>query len=523
MSKTYSDGRALTEKILSGVKKLTDNVASTLGPRGRNVILAPKKGNPIITKDGVPVAKFIELEDPFENAAVQILKQASEETNSLAGDGTTTATVLARAILEQAQKYVLSGVSPIELKRGIDKAVAGIVDRLAEIATPIRTEDDILHIATISSNNDKHIGKLVAKAISCAGKDGSVTVEEAKSIDTTLDLVEGFRFDSGYAATAFITDERSASVRYNDPLILVTEEKVDNLSDLLPILEVVAREARPLVVISPEIEGQALAALIMNSMRGTMKVVAVKAPKYGEERKNILMDLCSATNATYIDSSIKLKNTKLEHLGLAQRIFIKKNETIVVGGKGDLDDIENRIETLKAVLEQSDSIREAELIQERITRLASGVAIIKVGAATEVEMIEKKHRVEDALEAVKSARMEGMVPGGGVALIRASKDLEINVENAEQQIGVDVVMSAIFEPLKKMAVNAGESPDIIMSMIVDEESENGYDFVRGEIVNMFEAGVIDPVKVTRCALQNAASAASTLLTTNFAIIEVERG
>jgi len=521
MSKIYSDGNVLTEKILSGVKKLTDNVASTLGPRGRNVILSAKSGNPIITKDGVTVAKFVELEDPFENAAVQILKQASEETNSLAGDGTTTATVLARAILEQAQRYVLSGVSPIELKRGIDKAVAGIVDRLAEISTPIRTEDDIRHIATISSNNDKHIGSLVAKAISCAGKDGSVTVEEAKSIDTTLDLVEGFRFDSGYAATAFITDERSASVRYNDPLILVTEEKVDNLSDLLPILEVVAREARPLVVVSPEFEGQALAALIMNSMRGSMKVVAVKAPKYGEERKNILTDLCVATNATYIDSSIKLKNAKLEHLGVAQRVFIKKNETVVVGGKGDLNEVENRIETLKAVLAQTDSIREAELIQERVTRLASGVAIIKVGAATEVEMIEKKHRVEDALEAVKSARMEGMVPGGGTALIRAIEGLEITVDNPEQQTGVDVVMSAIYEPLKKMALNAGKSPDIIVSMVVDEEQDNGYDFVQDRIVNMFEAGVIDPVKVTRCALQNAASAASTLLTTNFAIVEVE--
>lgn len=521
MSKIYSDGNVLTEKILSGVKKLTDNVASTLGPRGRNVILSAKSGNPIITKDGVTVAKFVELEDPFENAAVQILKQASEETNSLAGDGTTTATVLARAILEQAQRYVLSGVSPIELKRGIDKAVAGIVDRLAEISTPIRTEDDIRHIATISSNNDKHIGSLVAKAISCAGKDGSVTVEEAKSIDTTLDLVEGFRFDSGYAATAFITDERSASVRYNDPLILVTEEKVDNLSDLLPILEVVAREARPLVVVSPEFEGQALAALIMNSMRGSMKVVAVKAPKYGEERKNILTDLCVATNATYIDSSIKLKNAKLEHLGVAQRVLIKKNETVVVGGKGDLNEVENRIETLKAVLAQTDSIREAELIQERVTRLASGVAIIKVGAATEVEMIEKKHRVEDALEAVKSARMEGMVPGGGTALIRAIEGLEITVDNPEQQTGVDVVMSAIYEPLKKMALNAGKSPDIIVSMVVDEEQDNGYDFVQDRIVNMFEAGVIDPVKVTRCALQNAASAASTLLTTNFAIVEVE--
>ena len=434
MSKTYSDGRALTEKILSGVKKLTDNVASTLGPRGRNVMLAPRKGNPIITKDGVTVAKFIELEDPFENAAVQVLKQASEETNSLAGDGTTTATVLARAILEESQKYMLSGVSPVELKRGIDKAVAGLVDRLAEISTPIRTEDDIRHIATISSNNDKHIGALVAKAIGCAGKDGSVTVEEAKSIDTTLDLVEGFRFDSGYAATAFITDERSASARHDDPLILVSEEKVDNLTDLLPILEVVARESRPLVIVSPEIEGQALAALIMNSMRGTMKVVAVKAPKYGEERKNILMDLCIATNATYINSSIKLKNAKLEHLGLAQRAFIKRNETIIVGGKGDLEEIDSRIDTLKAVLEQSEVVREAELIQERITRLASGVAIIKVGAATEVEMIEKKHRVEDALEAVKSARLEGMVPGGGIALMRAARGLALEVENPEQEV-----------------------------------------------------------------------------------------
>ncbi len=364
MAKQYSDNRELTEKILKGVRKLADNVSSTLGPKGRNVILAPIGSAPIITKDGVTVAKFVHLEDPFENAAVQVLKQASEETNAMAGDGTTTATVLARAILENSQKYVLSGVSPVELKRGIDKAVATIVDLLAEMATPIRSEEDIKHIATVSSNNDKFIGSLVAKAISCAGKDGSVTVEEAKSIDTSLDLVEGFRFDSGYAATAFINEERSASVIHEEPLILVVEEKIDNLHDLLPILQVVAREARPLVVIAPEIEGQALAALIMNCTRGNMKVVAVKAPKYGEERKNILLDLCVATNATYVDSSIKLKNAKFEHLGLAKKIYIRKNETVVIGGKGDLKAIDDRIDSLKEVLSQTDLIREAEIYKE---------------------------------------------------------------------------------------------------------------------------------------------------------------
>ncbi len=461
MAKQYSDNRELTEKILKGVRKLADNVSSTLGPKGRNVILAPIGSAPIITKDGVTVAKFVHLEDPFENAAVQVLKQASEETNAMAGDGTTTATVLARAILENSQKYVLSGVSPVELKRGIDKAVATIVDLLAEMATPIRSEEDIKHIATVSSNNDKFIGSLVAKAISCAGKDGSVTVEEAKSIDTSLDLVEGFRFDSGYAATAFINEERSASVIHEEPLILVVEEKIDNLHDLLPILQVVAREARPLVVIAPEIEGQALAALIMNCTRGNMKVVAVKAPKYGEERKNILLDLCVATNATYVDSSIKLKNAKFEHLGLAKKIYIRKNETVVIGGKGDLKAIDDRIDSLKEVLSQTDLIREAEIYQERITRLASGVSIIKIGAATQVEMIEKKHRVEDALEAVKSARLEGMVPGGGVALIKAIDGMEVDVDNDDQQLGVHIVRTAVYEPLRKWQATLENLPTLL--------------------------------------------------------------
>ena len=520
--KEYCNGNSLHQKILEGVNILADNVASTLGPRGRNVILQNKGRTPITTKDGVTVAKFIELEDPIQNVGAQILKQASEQTNNEAGDGTTTSTVLARAILQQSQKYITAGVSPIELKRGIDKAVKAIVKKLEEQAKPISNEEDIAHVAKISSNGDEQIGNLIAMAVDKAGKDGAITIEEARSIETSLDIVEGFIFDSGFLATAFITDERKAAVFYENPLFFITDHKVEHVEDILPVLEIVAREGRPFVIVADEIEGQALAALIMNTVRGTMKVAAIKAPRYGEERRAILHDLALSTGATFVsrESGTKLKDVTLKDLGSANKIEITKNMTTVSGGSGDWEKIEERIDIYKSELEQTESIHECERIQERITKLASGIAVIRVGAATEIEMIEKRHRIEDALEAVRSAQLEGVVSGGGVALIKASKGLIVQANSEEQEIGVKIVKAAVEAPLRQMAKNAGESADLIIEKVRNSKSETkGWNFATGKMVNMIDAGIIDPVKVTRCALQNGASVATALITSNHAIVE----
>jgi len=521
MSKQYSSQTELHKKILEGVDVLADNVASTLGPRGRNVILQEKGKRPITTKDGVTVAKFVELDDPMQNVGAQILKQASEQTNSKAGDGTTTSTVLARAILTQAQRYLIAGVSPIELKRGIDKTVDVIVEKLREMANPIASEEDINHIATISANGDDTIGKLISMAVDQAGKDGAISIEEARSIETSLDVVEGFIFDSGYLAGAFVTDERKSAVVYDEPLLLITDHKIEHVEEILPILEIVAREGRPFIIVAENVEGQALAALIMNAARGTMKVAAIKAPRYGEERRAMLHDLALSTGATYVSrvSGMKLKDVKLENLGSATKIESYKRRTTIAGGKGDWEQIEERIETYKEELEQTESIHECERIQERITKLASGIAIIRVGAATEIEMIEKKHRIEDALEAVKSAQMEGIVPGGGTALLRAVQGLTVDVENEDQRLGVEIIKRAVEDPIRQMAKNAGTSPDIVVSSVEQEDFGYGWDFANNCLTNLLEDGIIDPVKVTRCALQNAASVATALITSNHAIIQ----
>jgi chaperonin GroEL len=524
MSKHFSSNFQLQQKILSGVDLLADYVSSTLGPRGRNVILKSKDNSPIITKDGVSVAEFISLQDPFEDAAVQIIKQASRKTNSEAGDGTTTATVLSRAILTEAFRHITAGASPVEVKRGIDHAVERIVTELRDVASPIRSEKDITHIATISANNDDVIGRLVAKAITSAGKDGSLLVEEARSTETTLDLIEGFRFDSGYAAGAFVNDERRNAVVYEDCFVLVADDKLEKVQDLLPVLEPVAREGRPLVIVASEIEGQALAALIMNAMRGTMKVAAVKAPRYGQERRDIMQDLCIATSAKFFSkaSNADLAKFQLVDLGQAKKIEILKNGTTIIGGKGDWSLVEQRIEKLKVELEQTDNIHEGEQIQERIVRLASGVAVIKVGAATEVEMIEKKHRIEDAVEAVKAARMEGIVPGGGTVLAKIVSRLPLPDLAGDRLLGYNSVMKACYAPIRQMATNSGLSPDIIISKVLDTTSTNeGWNFVSNEIEDLIVAGVVDPAKVTRCALQNAASAAGTLITSGHAVVEQE--
>ena len=518
---TYDSRVTLNEKLLEGVNKLADNVAATLGPKGRNVILQEKNKEPFITKDGVTVATFVHLDDEFENAAAQIIKQASSQTNTLAGDGTTTATVLAREIYTQAQRYLSAGSSPVELKRGIDKATETVVEALRTMTVPITSLEEIQNIATISANNDEVIGKLVATAIDKAGEDGAITVEEARSLETSLDVIEGFRLPSGYVASAFVTDERRAAVKYDSPLILVTNFRIDSVDQILPALEIVSRDGRPLIIVAEEVEGQALAALIMNSVRGNMKITAVKAPYYGEGRQNILADLALSVGATLIsrESESTLKNIKLKDLGQCKSIDVTKTLTTIVGGAGDTEEITRRIETIKNMIRQTDNLIECNKLQERITKLAAGVAVINVGAPTEVEMIEKKHRIEDALEAVKSAQEEGMLPGGGVALLRAGSDLTTTVDNEDQRLGVEIIKRALSAPLRQMAQNAGESPDLIEKRVQEEEFNYGYNFRTDEVVDMYVAGIIDPLKVTRCALQNAASAAGTLITTSHAIIE----
>jgi len=516
LSKHYSSGAELSAKVLRGVNILADNVASTLGPRGRTVLLQQAGKRPFVSKDGVTVADHVVLDDPIENAAVHILKQASSQTNTLAGDGTTTSMVLARAILQEAQKHIVAGVPPIEIKRAIDRATEVLVENLREASTPIQSEEDIAHIASISANNDETIGKLIAKAVDCVGKNGSITVEQARSTLTSLDLREGFSFDSGFIANAFVTDERRQAVIYEEPFILVADTKIDKVDQILPILEAVAREGRPLIIVASEIVDQALAALIMNTVRGTMKIAAIKAPRYGEERRGILKDLCLATGAAFITKSgdMKLEDVKLSHLGSCEKIDIVKNSSTFIGGKGDYENVEKQIESLKAEIENTDDLHECERIQERITRLASGVAIIKVGAPTEAEMIEKRHRIEDALEAVRAAQQEGIVPGGGVALIRALP--KKSGSPAER-----IVYEAVKEPIRQMARNSGESPDLILEQVQRAKGNRGYNFATGKMGDLLEEGVVDPVKVTITALTMAASAAGTLLTTGYAIVEGE--
>lgn len=520
MFKKYSENEELQKKILSGVNKLADNVAATLGPKGRNVILSKLGKNPIITKDGVTVANFVDLEDPFENAAAQLLKQVAAETNSLAGDGTTTSTVLARDLYAKSQKYLAAGSSPVELKRGMDKAAIEIVKKIKELSQEVSSQEDIEHVATISANGDQAIGKLIATAVDQAGHDGAITVEEAKSFDTSLNVIEGFRFDSGYFAQAFVNNERKNAIEYGETLILVTDYKIDAVQKILPVLELVAREAKPFIIVAEQCEGQALAALIMNTVRGSMKVAAVKAPGYGQERRDLMKDLCLSVGATFIsrESGKSLEETTLADLGICQKSEVLKNHTIFVDGKADWESIEAKIDSLKSEIKQTEDIASARALQSRITRLSSGVAIIKVGAPTEVEMIEKKHRIEDALEAVSAAQQEGVVPGGGIALVRCH-DFKISAENEDQRLGAEIVRVALEAPVRQMARNAGESEDLVLSLIKKEPDSHGYDFSTGEIVPMLERGIIDPAKVTRVALQNAVSVASTLITTSNAIVE----
>jgi len=526
MAKIYDDHSSLNAKILSGVTKLANNVKTTMGPRGRNVVLHQKGRNPIITKDGVTVSEFIDFEDPFENIGAQVVKQAARQTNSLAGDGTTTSTVLAYSIVKNAQKYLAAGVSPVDLKRGIDKAVDHVVEELKFLARPIESEDEVKMVATISANGDESIGKLISRAVDAVGKDGSVIVQEAKSMNTTLDLIEGFRFDSGYISSQFITNERKGTMEYNEPYFLVTDQRIDNIEQLMPALELAARESKPLIVVAEEVEGQALAALIANTLRGSLAVAAIKAPRYGEERRNILSDLAVSVGAKFFTrlAAEDVRTVKLVDFGKAKSIECTKTHTTIMGGKGSQEEIDKRTESLKVELSQTEDLRECERIQERISRLASGIAVINIGAATEVEMIEKKHRVEDALEAVKSALDEGIVSGGGSALFFAAdyagEALEKDKIEENYIFGFKLLLEACCEPLRTIVSNAGGKPDVVREMVVDSHKSQCYDAVNERMVDATKAGIIDPVKVTRTALQNAASAAGTLITTDHAIVEI---
>jgi chaperonin GroEL len=520
MTTQLSHGPDLRNKVLEGVNTLADYVATTLGPKGQNVLIHQKDRTPFVTKDGVTVAQNINFEDPHMNAGAEVVKQVSAMTNAEAGDGTTTSTVLAREILNQANKYISSGTSPIEIKRGLEKCLQQAFEVITEVAQPISSAEDVRHIATISANNDETIGTLVATAVDKVGKNGSITIEEARSHETSLDLVEGFRFDSGYAATAFVTDDRRGVCRYDNPMFLITDTKIDQVNQILPALEIAARESRPFVVVAEEIEGQALAALIMNTMRGSMKVVAIKAPRYGEERRAIMSDLATSTGAKFFQQSMghKLTEVSLVDFGQSATVEITKGTTTVVDGEGDYEKVDETIEKIKVEIQQTDDIHEATRLQDRVTRLSSGVAIIRVGASSEVEMIEKKHRIEDALEAVRSAQQEGIVPGGGMTLMRIADSINPNFSTEEQATSLLIFRRALESPFRTMAINAGISPDVAKLKINVADEFEGINFSTGNKENLKLAGILDPAKVTRCALKNAVSVAGTLLLTNHSIV-----
>ncbi len=509
----YSD--EARRKILSGVKQLSAAVKITLGPKGRNVIIDKKFGSPTITKDGVTVAKEIDLEDPFENMGAQMVKEVAEKTSDIAGDGTTTATILAEAIYREGLKNVTAGANPMALKRGIEKAVEKVVEELRRLSTPIKDKKEVAQVASIAANCDTTIGELIAEAMDKVGKDGVITVEEAKSTATTLDVVEGMQFDQGYLSPYFVTDAERMEVLLEDPYILIYEKKISSIKDILPLLEKIARSGKPLLIIAEEVEGEALATLVVNKIRGTFVACAVKAPGYGDRRKAMLEDIAVITAGKAIteDLGLKLENIDIDDLGRAKRVKIDKENTTIVEGAGKTQAINGKIAQIKKQIDETDSDYDKEKLQERLAKLAGGVAVINVGAATETEMKEKKARVEDALHATRAASQEGIVPGGGVALIRAIPVLEKIKLEGDEKIGVNIVKRAIEEPLRQIAENAGLEGSVVVQRIKQEKTNVGYDVNQDAYVDMIEAGVIDPTKVTRSALQNASSIAALLLTT----------
>ncbi len=509
--------------LLRGIEKLARAVKATLGPSGRNVILDKKFGSPTITKDGVTVAKEIELEDPYENMGAQLVREVASKTSDIAGDGTTTATVLAESIYKEGLRNVTAGANPTSLQRGIMKGVEAIVEELKKISKKVSDRTEIAQVATVSANWDKTIGEIIADAMDKVGKDGTITVEEAKSIETTLDVVEGMQFDKGYLSPYFVTNAEAMEAALENPYILIHEKKISSLKDMLPLLEKVAKAGRPLLIIAEDVEGEALATLVVNKLRGTLQVCAVKAPGFGDRRKAMLEDIAVLTGGRCIteDLGIKLENVKLDDLGKAKRVTIDKENTTIVEGEGKQNDIQGRVNQIRRQIEETTSDYDREKLQERLAKLAGGVAVINVGAATETEMKEKKARVEDALHATRAAVEEGIVPGGGVAFIRAQKALD-NIKGLEgdEKVGVQIVRRAIEEPTRQLADNAGQEGALIVQEVKARKGNEGYDVASGEYTDLVKAGIVDPTKVTRSALQNAASISGLLLTTEAIVTEL---
>lgn len=524
MAKQLLFDEAARRSILHGVSILTDAVKATLGPKGRNAILDKKYGAPTITKDGVTVAKEIELKDPWENMGAQLVKEVASKTSDVAGDGTTTATVLAYSIYKEGIKHVVAGANPMEVKRGIEKAVEVVVEELKKQSKAVSEKKEIAQVGTISANNDPSIGELIAEAMEKVGKDGVITVEEAKSMHTTLDVVEGMQFDRGYISPYFITNPDRMECVLEDALILIHEKKISSMKDLLPILEQIAKMGKPLLIIAEEVEGEALATLVVNRLRGTLQVCAVKAPGFGERRKAMLEDIAVLTGGTMIseDLGIKLENIKLSDLGRAKKITVDKENTTIVEGAGDPAKIQGRVKQIKTQIEETTSDYDREKLQERLAKLVGGVAVINVGAATETEMKEKKARVEDALHATRAAVEEGIVPGGGVALLRCIPALDkLVLDNHDQRVGVEITKRALEEPIRQLVANAGLEGSVIVEKVKASDNKNfGFDVNAETYIDMMQAGIIDPTKVTRYALQNAASVAALMLTTSVMVTEI---
>ncbi len=513
------------ESILKGVNALANAVKVTLGPKGRNVIIEKSFGSPVITKDGVTVAKEIELEDKFENMGAQMVKEVASKTSDVAGDGTTTATILAQAIYTEGSKLVAAGINPMALKRGIDKAVDALVGELKKISKPTKDQKEIAQVGTISANNDPTIGNIIAEAMDKVGKEGVITVEEAKGMETSLDVVEGMQFDRGYLSPYFVTDPEKMEAVLEDPYILIHEKKISNMKDLLPLLEQIAKMGKPLLIIAEDVEGEALATLVVNKLRGTLQCCAVKAPGFGDRRKAMLEDIAILTGGQMIaeDLGIKLENVSLNDLGRAKRVVVDKDNTTIVDGAGSKEKIEGRVRQIRAQIDETTSDYDREKLQERLAKLIGGVAVINVGAATETEMKEKKARVEDALNATRAAVEEGIVPGGGTAYLRCIGALDsVKTEDEDEQHGVNLIRRAVEEPLRQIANNAGFEGSIIVERVKNESGNVGFNAAKGEFEDLIEAGIIDPTKVSRCALQNAASVAGLLLTTEAMVAEVPK-
>jgi len=511
-------------KIVAGVNILADAVKVTLGPKGRNVVLDRSFGAPTVTKDGVSVAKEIELKDKFENMGAQMLKEVASKTSDVAGDGTTTATVLAQAIVQEGMKFVAAGMNPMDLKRGIDKAVASIVAELKKISKPCTTSKEIAQVGSISANADEHIGKIIADAMDKVGKEGVITVEDGKSLNNELEVVEGMQFDRGYLSPYFINNAEKQMSLLDNPYILLYEKKISGIRELLPVLELVAKAGRPLLIIAEEVEGEALATLVVNNLRGILKTCAVKAPGFGDRRKAMLEDIAILTGGVVIseETGAQLEKATLKDLGQAKRIEIGKEETTIIDGNGDTKSIEGRVKNIRTQIDEATSDYDKEKLQERVAKLAGGVALIKVGAATEVEMKEKKARVEDALHATRAAVEEGVVPGGGVAYLRARVNAKPKGDNTDQEAGIKIVMRALEEPLRWITANAGDEPSVVVNKVVEGKGNFGYNAQTGEYGDMVQMGVLDPTKVTRYALQNAASVAALILTTDAMVAELPK-